>query len=227
MRDDFQRRPHKICITRPSANPQLSARSPRRIPAIASILDIPDIRVVPAVAAIATILNIPNIRVVPAVPASSIGGCVRRRAGGGGRGCRLRGRITIGNCAGRRGLSSLGCKLRGRITIADCAGRPGLSSLGDCGGAHGLSGLRRKIHVGRSRRVRRRRRVHRHKCFFLLAGIIRKDRLAGKRSQSAGFAELRSGEKIESYGAAKGRESELDSVSNSSMNIGGPPHRCR
>jgi hypothetical protein len=149
MRDDFQRRPNKICVTRPSANPQLSARSPRRIPAIASILDIPDIRIVPAVAAIAailnipdirvvpavpaiaTILNIPNIRVVPAVPASSIGGCVRRRAGGGGRGRRLRGRITIGNCAGRRGLSSLGCKLRGRITIAACAGRPGLSSLGD------------------------------------------------------------------------------------------------
>jgi hypothetical protein len=34
------------------------------------------------------------------------------------------------------------------------------------------------------------------------------------------------GSEIESYGAAKERESELDSVSNSSMNTGGPPHRC-
>jgi hypothetical protein len=39
----------------------LAARSSRRVPAIAAILDIPDIRVVPAIPAIAAILDIPNI----------------------------------------------------------------------------------------------------------------------------------------------------------------------
>jgi hypothetical protein len=39
----------------------LAARSSRCIPAIAAILDIPDIRVVPAIPAIAAILDIPNI----------------------------------------------------------------------------------------------------------------------------------------------------------------------
>ena len=64
----------------------LTACSSRRIPAIAAILDIPDIRVVPGVPAIAAILDIPDIRIVPAVPASSTVGRVWRRAGG-GRGC--------------------------------------------------------------------------------------------------------------------------------------------
>ena len=39
----------------------LAARSSGRVPAIAAILDIPDIRVVPAVPAIAAILDIPDI----------------------------------------------------------------------------------------------------------------------------------------------------------------------
>ena len=39
----------------------LAACSPRRVPAIAAILDIPDIRVVPSVPAIAAILDIPDI----------------------------------------------------------------------------------------------------------------------------------------------------------------------
>jgi hypothetical protein len=65
----------------------LAARSSRRVPAIAAMLDIPDIRVVPVPAIPAAILDIPNICVVPAVPASSTAGRVWRRAGGGRRGC--------------------------------------------------------------------------------------------------------------------------------------------
>jgi hypothetical protein len=57
------------------------------IAAIAAVLNIPDIRVVSAVAAVAAIFNIPDIRVVSAVPAGFVGGCVRWRPGGGGRGC--------------------------------------------------------------------------------------------------------------------------------------------
>ena len=54
--------------------------SSRRVPAIAAILDIPDIRIVTAVLdiaavpAIAAILDIPDIRVVPAIPAASTAG---------------------------------------------------------------------------------------------------------------------------------------------------------
>jgi hypothetical protein len=53
----------------PLGNLLLAACSSRRVPAIAAVLVIPD------------------IRIVPAASASSIAGCIRRRTGGGGRGC--------------------------------------------------------------------------------------------------------------------------------------------
>jgi hypothetical protein len=53
----------------------------------------------------------------------------------------------------------------------------------------------------------------------------REDELREGKASSSGRSTC-CGSEIESYGAAKGRESELDSVSNSSMNTGGPPHRC-